>query len=193
MNKKSFDIIVIGGSAGSIKVVIALLKSLPKNFKTPIVLIIHRLKNTVSHLDQLISKDAGVKAIIEPEDKEQIIAGNIYLAPQNYHLLVEQDHSFSLDYSELVHYSRPSIDVSFDSFSNLYGKKMLAILLSGANKDGSASISHVLQRGGSAIVQLPESAEYPVMPKAAIELNKAVLVKSPKQIVDYLTDLMFPK
>lgn len=186
---KSFDIIVIGGSAGSINVMITILKSLPKDFQIPIVLVIHRMKNTVSHLDQLIVKEAGIAEVIEPDDKEQILQGKIYLAPQNYHLLVEEDFSFSLDYSELVYYSRPSIDLSFDSFSQLYQNRLLAILLSGANKDGAESLRLVLERGGTAIVQSPETAEYVAMPKAAIELNSSVHIKSPKEMVIYITEL----
>jgi two-component system chemotaxis response regulator CheB len=190
MGKRAIDIILIGGSAGSIQFVILLLKSLPKDFQIPIILIIHRMKNTVSHLAKLISKDAERKMIIEPNDKEQILPGNIYLAPQNYHLLVEDDFTFSLDYSELVFYSRPSIDVSFESFSQLYGKNLLAVLLSGANKDGSISMGSVLKRGGVAIVQSPESAEYAVMPKTAIELNKGVIIKQPVEIIEYITELI---
>jgi two-component system chemotaxis response regulator CheB len=193
MENKSFDIILIGGSAGSIENAILILKSLPKGFKIPIVIIIHRMKNTVSYLNKLISQNAGLKGIIEPEDKENIIEGKIYLAPQNYHLLVENDQTFSLDYSELVNYSRPSIDVSFDSFSRLYKSKLLVILLSGANKDGSTSIGLVIQRGGTAIVQSPKSAEYSTMPLAAIDLNHSVLIKSPKEIVNYITDIAYSK
>jgi len=183
MKESAFDIIVIGGSAGSIEVIIYLLKSLPKKFQTPVVLIIHRMKNTSSSLDDMLSKEAGVKNIIEPEDKEPIKRGRIYLAPQNYHLLVEQDHTFSLDYSEPVNFSRPSIDLSFESISGVFGPKTLAILLSGANKDGAAGLTKVIEKGGLALVQSPESALYPTMPKAAIDLNSTVLIQNPEQII----------
>lgn len=186
MKKNKFDIITIGGSAGSIKVIISLLKSLPKTFQTPVVLIIHRMKNITSQLNKLLARESAMKDIIEPEDKEPIIAGNIYLAPQNYHLLVEQDYTFSLDYSEQVNFSRPSIDVSFESIASLYRGKTLAILLSGANKDGAAGLTMVIAQGGTAIVQSPDTADYPAMPKAAIDTNQSVLTKSPEQIVHYL-------
>lgn len=188
MKESAFDIIVIGGSAGSIEVIIYLLKSLPKKFQTPVVLIIHRMKNTSSSLDNMLSKEAGLKNIIEPEDKEPIKRGRIYLAPQNYHLLVEQDHSFSLDYSEPVNFSRPSIDMSFESIAALFGPKTLAILLSGANKDGAAGLSKVIEKGGLALVQSPESAHYPAMPKAAIDLNSTVLIQNPEQILHCILD-----
>ena len=186
MKKNKFDIIIIGGSAGSIKVVISLLKSLPKPFQIPVILVIHRMKNITSQLNKLLAKGSGVKEIIEPEDKETIRAGNIYLSPQNYHLLVERDHTFSLDYSEPVNFSRPSIDVTFESIASLYRRKTLAILLSGANKDGAAGLGTVLKSGGTAIVQSPETADYPVMPNAAIDSNQSVLIQSPEQIVNYL-------
>jgi two-component system chemotaxis response regulator CheB len=186
MKESAFDIIVIGGSAGSIEVIMYLLKSLPKKFQPPVVLIIHRMKNTSSSLNDMLSKEAGVKNIIEPEDKEPIKRGRIYLAPQNYHLLVEQDHTFSLDYSEPVNFSRPSIDLSFESIAALFGPKTLAILLSGANKDGAAGLKKVIEKGGLALVQSPESAHYPTMPKAAIDLNSKVLIQNPEQILHYI-------
>jgi len=186
MKKNKFDIIIIGGSAGSIKIVISLLESLPKTFHLPVVLIIHRMKNITSQLNKLLAKGSGVKEIIEPEDKETIRPGHIYLAPQNYHLLVEWDYTFSLDYSEPVNFSRPSIDVSFESVATLYRRKTLAILLSGANKDGAAGLGMVLAYGGTAIVQSPETADFPAMPKIAIDTNPTVLIQSPEQIVNYL-------
>lgn len=186
MEKTKFDIVVIGGSAGSIEIIVSILKLLPKTFQPPIVLIIHRMKNITSDLHKILAKESGVKEIIEPDDKEPVRAGNIYLAPQNYHLLVEEDYTFSLDYSEQVNFSRPSIDVSFESIATLYKNKTLAILLSGANKDGTTGLTSVIEEGGMAIVQSPETAQYPAMPQSAIDINKSVLIQSPEQIVNYI-------
>lgn len=188
MEKNKFDIITIGGSAGSIAVAVTLLKSLPAHFQIPVVLIIHRMKNITSQLNKLLAKELGIKEVVEPEDKEPIRSGIIYLAPQNYHLLVEEGNTFSLDYSEPVNFSRPSIDVSFESIANVYKHKMLAILLSGANKDGAAGLGRVIGQEGTAIVQSPETAEYKAMPKAAIDINPSVLIQSPEQIVHYLSN-----
>lgn len=190
MKESVFDIIIIGGSAGSIEVIIYLLKSLPKTFLTPVVLVIHRIKNTTSNLAEILTKKTDMKKIIEPEDKEPIKPGRIYLAPQNYHLLVEEDHTFSLDYSEQVNFSRPSIDTSFENFADIYSKRTLAILLSGANKDGSVGLTAVIEKGGMAVVQSPETARYPTMPNAAIELNNSVLILNPEQILHYI--LQYP-
>jgi two-component system chemotaxis response regulator CheB len=188
MKENRFDIILIGGSAGSIEVISAILKALPKKFHPAIVLVIHRMKNTTSRMDKLLSRDTGIKHIIEPEDKEPIKPGTIYLAPQNYHLLVEKDRSFSLDYSELVNFSRPSIDVSFESAAGVFGKKTLAVLLSGANKDGAEGLAKVIKNKGSALIQSPATAHYPAMPNAAIEMNSKALVKTPEQIVSCILD-----
>jgi two-component system chemotaxis response regulator CheB len=184
MKETASGMIVIGGSAGSIGVITAVLQALPAGFQTPIVLVIHRMKNTTSRLDKLLSKDTGLKTVIEPEDKEPIRPGMLYLAPQNYHLLVEENRCFSLDYSEPVNFSRPSIDVSFESVARLYGVHTLAILLSGANKDGAAGLVKVLALGGRAVIQSPETAQYPAMPLAAIDANPEVSVQNPDQIIN---------
>ena len=176
--------IAIGGSAGSLEVIVYLLKSLPDGFQTPVVLIVHRLKNRTSRLDKMLSKEAGIQNIIEPEDKEPIQPGRIYLAPQNYHLLVEEDHTFSLDYSEPVNFSRPSIDVSFESIANIFRNKTLAILLSGANKDGAAGLSRVTEKGGLALIQSPETAQYPAMPQAGIAINSSARVQTREEIIN---------
>jgi two-component system chemotaxis response regulator CheB len=178
-----YDIIAIGGSAGSIPVLIDILEGIPDHFVLPVVIVLHRLKNVQSEMDKLLSVK---KSIIEPEDKSLIEPGHIYLAPQNYHLLVEEDHSFSLDYSELVNYSRPSIDIAFSSIAAVYQPKVLGVLLSGANKDGAAGLDSIISAGGTGIVQDPATAVYSAMPQAAIELNQAVQVKSPDEIIAFI-------
>jgi two-component system chemotaxis response regulator CheB len=180
---EQYDMIIIGGSAGSLDVITAILLALPKDFQVPMVLVIHRMKNTPSKLDKMLARKTGVKQISEPEDKEPIRAGRVYLAPQNYHLLIEADKTFSLDYSEPVNYSRPSIDVSFESFAQVYGPKLLAVVLSGANKDGAAGLEAVIGCGGKALVQSPGGAEYASMPLAAIERNPLALACETEEIV----------
>jgi len=180
------EIIVIGGSSGSIPVVIRIIRDLPEGFSIPVVLIIHRMKNVESDLKRILSV---TKNIIEPEDKDPIKSGRIYLAPQNYHLLVEEDKTFSMDYSEPVNYSRPSIDVTFDSVSAVFGNRALAILLSGANKDGAGGMVNIVANGGAGIVQDPSSAEYPVMPQSVLKNNTPVEILTPENIVLKLLSL----
>lgn len=189
MKEKVYDIIIIGGSAGSIPVCVSLLKVLKKDQPIPVVLIIHRMRNVISELDKLLAKEAGVKKITEPEDKQPIGQGKIYLAPQNYHLLFEEDDCFSLDYSDAVHFSRPSIDVSFESAAMVYGKKVLAILLSGANADGAKGISVLAELGAECWVQDPASAQYPAMPSAAIAISGKVKVLTEEQMKQRLHEL----
>ncbi|MFL9482275.1 chemotaxis protein CheB [Chitinophagaceae bacterium LWZ2-11] len=135
-NASKFDLIIIGGSAGSLNIIEEILAALPSTFEIPIIIIIHRMRNVLSEMDKLLSVGTGNKKVIEPEDKTPLKSNYIYLAPQNYHLLIEEDRTLSLDYSEQINFSRPSIDVSFESAAKVFKNKLLAILLSGANKDG---------------------------------------------------------
>lgn len=186
MTAKDLDIIAIGGSAGSIPVLIRLIASLPEHFMIPIVIVVHRMKNVDSGLDKMLS---ATQKIYEPEDKEMVLPGSIYLAPQNYHLLVEEDRSFGLDYAETVNFCRPSIDVTFTSIAAVYQQRALGILLSGANRDGAAGLSDLLKKGGTGIVQDPRSAESPAMPEAAIRMNRNVIVYTPEEICKTIIEL----
>lgn len=179
----SYDIIVIGGSAGSLPAITAILTGLPDKLGVPVVIVLHRLKNVQSELDRLLSVK---KKITEPEDKEKILPGHIYLAPQNYHLMLEADHTFMLDYSELVNFSRPSIDMTFSSASAVYGHRVLGILLSGANKDGAEGLCQIVDKGGTGIVQDPATAEFDIMPLAAMAMCNDVFIMSVEEINLYI-------
>jgi len=184
-------IIIIGGSAGCLPVLLYVVQNLPLGFTIPVVVVLHRLKNAPSELDKLIDTTANGLRLREPDDKEPITPGYVYFAPANYHLLAEADKTFSLDYSEPVQYSRPSIDVSFESLAAVYGAGATAILLSGSNEDGSLGMRAVIQKGGVAIAQHPDESAYPAMPKAAIKKNPAALIYTPAQILQYLKMLIF--
>ena len=179
------EIVAIGGSAGSLSGIIDILKVLPEKFDFTMVVVIHRLRNVSSDMQKVLAGANNID-VHEPEDKEVIKKSVVYLAPQNYHLQREEDKTFSLDYSEPVNFSRPSIDVTFDCIASVYGKTAAAILLSGANEDGAYGISRILKKGGMAIVQDPASAEYAIMPKAAIAKNKKARIYKPDDIVSYI-------
>ena len=183
------DVIVIGGSAGSLQIIISILEALPEKFDFTIIVVIHRLKNVASEMNKIIGGSNRLLRICEPEDKEYIEKGIVYLAPQNYHLQIEEDKTFSLDYSEAINYSRPSIDVTFECAASVYKDKTIGILLSGANDDGAAGLSAIIKNGGSGIVQDPETAEYPAMPTSAIAMNHKVLIRKPEYIVHYVCAL----
>lgn len=180
MERSRFDIIVIGGSSGSLQLMLQIVNSLPSDFSIPIIIVIHRLRNVKSDLTNILS---FAKATIEPEDKEPVKPCCIYLAPQNYHLLIEENKTFSLDYSEPVNFSRPSIDVTLASVADVYRDRAMGILLSGANKDGAEGINEIILQHGCGIVQDPATAEYPAMPESAIQLNSEVKPLSPQEIV----------
>jgi len=131
---------------------------------------------------------SGLK-VREIEDKTPIKAGRIYVAPADYHLLVETKLEFALDVSEKVHYSRPSIDVAFESAADVFGEKLTAILLSGANSDGTQGLIAVKQRGGTTLIQSPETAEVPYMPAYALKHLEADSVLAPSGIASFIRSL----
>ncbi len=185
----NYKIILIGGSAGSLSVVIEILHGLPAQFPVPIVIVLHRQKNVLSEMRKILSLHANGNMLIEPEDKMAVQPSHIYLAPQNYHLLIEGDQSFSLDYSEPVQYSRPSIDVTFESAARVYKQYTLGILLSGANSDGTAGLNAISAFGGMGIVQSPQTAEYPVMPQSALNSNSLFQNFTQKKIVTFIQSI----
>lgn len=162
------DLVMIGGSAGSIDVLLTMLPALKPHFNGVIVLVLHRKRYDDAVLASLFTEKAKLP-VKEAEEKEPLKPGAVYLAPADYHLLIEKDRSFSLDYSEKVHYCRPSIDVSFESAADVYGNRMAAILLSGANTDGVEGLRQVKNAGGYTIVQSPDFAIVDYMPKQALQ------------------------
>ncbi|HMH21694.1 MAG TPA: chemotaxis protein CheB [Puia sp.] len=180
-------LIAIGGSAGSLPVILDLVSAIPHGFQTPMLLALHRNGLFESSLEELLSSRTGLQ-IREVEEKEPITPGTLYICPSDYHVLIEKDHSFSLDYSERVNYSRPSIDVSFRSAADVYGKGLLCLLLSGGNNDGAEGLEYVKEKGGVTVVQDPLTAEVPFMPQAAITRTKIDFVLTPSQ----MPGLLFP-
>ena len=166
-NLTDCDILVVGGSAGSLEVILQLLPSIPQSIPFAIVLVLHR-KSGESMLTELLA-DKTTLPVQEVEEKDQIQPGTIYIAPPDYHLLIEQDRSFSLDYSEKINYSRPSIDVTFESASDIFGSKTAAMLLSGANADGVSGLKVIQQNGGLTIIQNPLDASVSYMPQQAMD------------------------
>lgn len=166
---KSSKCVVIGGSAGSIKPLLQILSNVKATVTFPLIVILHRKNDPRSSLESLLGNSSFL-VVKEAEDKEIMKNGVVYIAPSDYHLLVESDHSLSLDASEKVLWSRPSIDVTFQSAAEVYKDKLLGVLLSGANNDGSAGMENIRSLGGKTIVQDPESAEIPAMPLSALNI-----------------------
>ena len=161
-----FDLIVVGASWGGLDALTVLVRGLPADFEVPVVIVQHRGPDAQSFLSDLLQQWTGRK-VLEPEDKEPIEPGHIYIAPANYHLLVETGH-FSLTTEAPVRYSRPSIDVMFGSAAHAYGRRLIGVVLTGANEDGSRGLQCVEEYGGYGVVQDPATAEVATMPEAAL-------------------------
>lgn len=180
--------IVIGGSAGSFKGIMKIISSIPTNYPLPIILCLHRLKHIRSGFIEALALRSKMK-IIEPFDKMHISAGKIYLAPANYHLVVELGNHFSLSTYDNVNHSRPSIDITFESSAKIFRKKMAGILLSGANKDGANGMLTISKNGGTTIIQDPTTCQAPTMPNAARKISKIDHIFTIDQIINYLLKL----
>lgn len=181
-------LIVIGGSAGSLDVLLKLVAGLPPHLPAAILVVTHRKASSEDRLVELLNARSSW-AVREAEEKDLIVPNTIYIAPTDYHLLIEQDYSFSLDVSEKVNYSRPSIDITFESAAEVYGPSMLGILLSGANADGVEGLRSIKKRGGLCLVQDPGTAEVDYMPRQAIEQVEVDQVLPPAQLSAYIHQL----
>lgn len=186
MNKH--ELIIIGGSAGSITALMRLLPVLAPHMHLPMILVLHRKENEESILAEVLANKTH-KTVKEIEEKETIQPDTIYLAPADYHLLLEKNRTFSLDFSEKVNYSRPSIDVSFESAADVYGSSLIGILLSGANADGAAGLEKIKAAGGITIAQDPNDAEVGYMPEQAIIRSNVDFVFNTGAIGSFLNSL----
>lgn len=168
----NYKMVAIGGSAGSLDIILKIIASLPVNSNSSFVIVVHRKNSGESLLENLISARTSMNTK-EVEDKEPILPNTIYIAPSDFHLLIENEQTFSLDNSEKINFSRPSIDVTFESMAEIFGAGCIGILLSGANADGSEGLKSIKNAGGLSIAQDPLSAQVSFMPQEAIN-QKAV-------------------
>ena len=164
---RRFDLIVIGGSAGAIEVLGRALGQLSVRFLPAVAIVIHLPPQGPNVLHEILAKP-GAPRMKLAEDKEPIEPGTIYFAPPDYHLLVETSRTFALSQDDRVHYSRPAVDVLFETAAEAYGEQVMGIILSGANADGAAGLRAIAAAGGMTVVQSIESAEMIAMPAAAL-------------------------
>ncbi|MDN5287404.1 MAG: chemotaxis protein CheB [Mucilaginibacter sp.] len=179
------EILLLGGSAGSFKLLFQLVKGLPADLDKTVIIVIHRKRNFFSEIEKLFAENSFLP-IREIEDKDIVKKNTIYIAPVNYHTLIENDGYFSLDVSEAVWYSKPSIDVTFESAAEVYKDRCMAILFSGANQDGAEGMLKLRQTGAVTIAQHPDDAEMDEMPTAAININAATYVLRTDEIFKLL-------
>lgn len=182
-------LLVIGGSAGSVKVLIDAMPHIDDNIGVAIILVLHR-KNVSDNnlLVDLLSAKTSLR-VKEVDEKEQILPGTFYIAPPDYHVLIEQDHTISLDVSEKVNFSRPSIDVTFESAARVYGTSLACLLLSGANTDGAEGMKTAAGYGALTAIQDPDTADVPVMPRSASDIMKIDFILKPLEIAAFINNL----
>ena len=181
-------IVVIGGSAGSLQVILAMLKNLSNDLHFPILLVLHRKSQAASILPKLLQQFSKID-VIEIEDKTEIKENTIYIVPSDYHLLFENENTVSLDGSEKMNYSRPSIDVTFRSASEVFGESTVGVLLSGANADGVEGLKYIKKNGGKVWIQDPESADVDYMPKQAVKNVAYDLIFLPENLAENINEL----
>lgn len=184
-----YEAVVIGVSAGGMKALRVVFAGLDSRFDTPIVIVQHRMESSDNYFITYLDERCRLK-VKEAEEKERITKGMIYIAPANYHLLIEKGGTFSLTVDEPVKFSRPSVDVLFETAARAYKSRLIGVILTGANSDGSAGIVKVKAEGGLTIAQNPETAFSPIMPQAAIATGSIDFILELADIPVFLNDLL---
>jgi two-component system chemotaxis response regulator CheB len=185
---KDIRIVVIGGSAGSISTVRKILFSIRNDFPLPIILCLHRLKEVSSGFVESLNINSKIM-VVEPYDKDPIKPGFAYLSPSNYHLLIEGTQNFALSTESDINYSRPSLDITFETAGNSFREKMAGIILSGANTDGSKGLYSAFTNGAYTIIQKPENAQFSTMPEEALKYFTPHKILTEDEIVAFINSL----
>lgn len=175
------DAVAIGASAGGIQALSVILPALSASMRASFFIVLHLPRDKRSVLAQIFARRCAMP-VREAEDKEPVAAGTVYVAPSNYHLLIDRGPQLSLSADDPVHHSRPSIDVLFESAAEVYGDRLLGMILSGANEDGAQGLATIKDAGGLTVVQKPETAQAPLMALSALALRPADWVLPLEQI-----------
>ncbi len=193
MATRDIELVVVGGSAGALDALGRILPALPRGFPLPIALVLHVPPGRQSHLAEVLGARCEL-AVKEAEDKEPLAPGTLYVAPPNYHVLIEPRHPsieptrrVSLSVDAPVHFSRPAIDVLFESAADACGPAALGVLLTGASEDGARGLARIDAAGGTTVVQSPDTATVPTMPEAALRLCHPTHVLPVDEIGAWLT------
>ena len=185
--QRDFRLVVIGCSLGGMKALTTILGELHATFPVPIAVVQHRYRTSNEGLPAYFRRHTHLK-VVDADDKEWIRPGQVYLAPANYHLLVEEGE-FSLSVDEAVAFSRPSVDVLFESAADAYREAVIGVILTGANADGARGAARIKKNGGFVIVQDPNTAEAPEMPQAAIASTTVDRILPLDRIGPFLVEL----
>lgn len=182
---RDYDAIVMGASAGGLAALTTILETLPMEYTLPILLVQHRAKDSGELFEEVLQRKCRLH-IQQADEKVKVKAGSVFVAPPDYHVLVEMDHTLSLSLEPPINFSRPSIDVLFESAALAYGSKLIGIILTGSNNDGAAGISRIQSMGGLTIAQDPNEAQFSYMTQAAINTHHVDCVWSLSTIVEFL-------
>ena len=168
---KGTDAIVVGASAGGVSALLTVFAALPADYAIALLCVLHLPDDRHSQLAEVFSRRLQ-RPVQEARDKESVVPGMIYVAGPGYHLSVERDRSLSLSQEDRVHFSRPSIDILFESAADAYGDGLVGVLLTGANEDGARGLARIKEHGGTTLIQDPPEAQVAVMPEAALALHR---------------------
>ncbi|WP_338794335.1 chemotaxis protein CheB [Pseudomonas sp. AE27] len=168
---KGTDAIVVGASAGGVSALLTVFAALPADYAIALLCVLHLPDDRHSQLAEVFSRRLQ-RPVQEARDKESVVPGMIYVAGPGYHLSVERDRSLSLSQEARVHFSRPSIDILFESAADAYGDGLVGVLLTGANEDGARGLARIKEHGGTTLIQDPHEAQVAVMPEAALALHR---------------------
>lgn len=171
------DAVVIGGSAGAVEALSLLLPAFPADCRAAVFIVVHLPRERPSLLIDVFEPQCSLP-VREAEDKEPVQPGTVYFAPPDYHLFVEQGPTLALSIDEPMNFSRPSIDVLFESAADVYGERLIGVVLTGGSEDGAAGLKAIGRVGGLALVQDPANAQVPFMPTAALKANPECQVLS---------------
>lgn len=187
MTQRKYKAVVIGASAGALDALSRILPSLPADYPLPIMIVVHLPPDKKSVMAELFQAKCKM-AVREAEDKEPIEPGTVYFSPADYHLLVEMDHHLSLSHDEPVFFSRPSINVLFETAADAYRDSLIGIVLTGANNDGADGLGRISSYGGLAVVENPEKAYASAMPQSALAMCPGAKVMNLEDIAIFLRE-----
>ncbi len=183
-----YEVVVLGCSMGGMHAMEAIFGVLPEEFPVPIIVAQHRYRTSGEALPSFLRRHSKLN-VVDALDKQWVKPGNVYLAPADYHLMIDRGGELSLSVDAAVAYSRPSIDVLFESAADAYTAGCIGVVLTGANADGARGAARIKQRGGFVVVQDPETAESPAMPRAAIDAARVDRILPLNRIGPFLIEL----
>lgn len=186
---RRFEVVVFGASWGGVDALSRIVHAWPVDAGVAVVIVQHQHAYSGNALQRILARQTSLP-VVDVEDKQEMLPGQIHIAPANYHLLIESDGCFALSVDAPVNFSRPSIDVTFESLALQFGRRCLGVLLTGANDDGVEGLRQICLHGGHAVAQDPATAEVPTMPQAAIDAAVVDDVVALDDMVPHLMKLL---